>query len=163
MTQVHVNVGEPQPQIKQMSWFIGEWEIESRIRNKEGDWAEDVCYSSVEPILGGHALQERFWGTLGGETIDAMSMRTYNENAERWEQAWLDTSGHRIAVFYGEWDGEKFVGKSRDTVENPDSERRVREVFFNIEKDRFSWKLEMINKDNPDWTPVWTLEYVRQS
>ncbi|MCI0713784.1 MAG: DUF1579 domain-containing protein [Chloroflexi bacterium] len=162
MTEAQIKVGEPQPQIKQMSWFIGEWDIQSKMRKHEVGWVEDVCYSSVQPMLGGHALQERFWGMLGGEPIDAMSMRTFNETLDRWEQAWLDTSGHRIAVFYGEWDGEKFIGQSRDTVENPDAERKVREVFFDIEEDRFSWKLEMINKENPEWTPIWTLEYTRK-
>lgn len=163
MTEAQVKVGEPPPQIKQMNWFIGEWDIESKMRRQEGDWVEDVCYSTIQPMLGGHALQERFWGTLGGEPIDAMSMRTFNETLDRWEQAWLDTSGHRIAVFYGQWDGEKFIGQSRDTVENPDAERKVREVFFDIEENRFSWKLEIMGKDNPEWTIVWSLEYMRKA
>lgn len=152
----------PVNKASQLDWFLGDWLIQSRMRRKEGDWAEDTCESSVSKILGGHALLEKFWGTLDSDPIDAMSMRVYCPANERWEQAWLDTSGKRISVFYGQYADAQFIGMSRDSVENPNPERYVREVFFDIQPDGFQWKLE-VSEDNTVWKIIWELDYTRKS
>ena len=151
----------PATEMHQLDWFIGEWHVKSRIKTEEG-WAADDLESSIQPMLDGHALLEKFWGTLDGEPINAMSMRVYSPDNERWEQAWLDTSGKRIGVFYGEYKNKQFIGRSQQSVLNPEEERQGREVFYNITEDGFDWRYEGSKDSGKTWKVVWELVYTRK-
>jgi hypothetical protein len=152
----------PAPEVGQLAWFLGDWVIQSRIKTENG-WAEDTCYSRVELMLDGHALLEKFWGHLDGEAINGMSMRVYNPALNRWEQAWLDSTGRRIGVYYGEYKDGQFIGRNQKSLEDPaNAKSHQRETFFDIQSERFSWKLET-SKDLTEWNVVWELSYTRQS
>lgn len=151
----------PVAEIHQLDWFIGEWQVKSRIKTQEG-WAEDELESTIEPMLDGHALLEKFWGTLDGDPINAMSMRVYCPQNKRWEQAWLDTSGKTIGVFYGEYKDGQFIGRNQKSVLDPQSERYGREIFSNITENTFDWRYEASKDQGQSWTVIWELVYTRK-
>jgi hypothetical protein len=161
----------PPEEIHQMDWFVGEWEVESRylIDPEADEWIEESVVSTVSPIIGGFALLETFTGSLGGAPIDAISVRTYNTNLGKWEQRWLDnTNATGFAEYTGEWNDEtgEFIAYSNRSFTPEDEGGRgenngAREVFFDIEDDRFSWRWETSNDDGETWTVLWTLEYTR--
>jgi hypothetical protein len=39
----------------------------------------------------------------------------------------------------------------------------AREMFYDIEADRFSWKYERTEDGGKSWRAIWTLAYTRQS
>ncbi|MBC7811251.1 MAG: hypothetical protein H7175_08895, partial [Burkholderiales bacterium] len=45
----------------------------------------------------------------------------------------------------------------------PGQDIGIREVFFDIEADRFSWRLERTTDGGDTWNVIWTLEYTRQA
>ncbi len=151
----------PVEEIHQLDWFIGEWNVKSRMKTQDG-WVEDELESTIEPMLDGHALLEKFWGTLAGDPINAMSMRVYSPANERWEQAWLDTSGKQIGVFYGEYKDGQFIGRNQKSVLNPESERYGREIFYNITEQGFDWRYEGSKDQGQNWNVIWELVYTRK-
>jgi hypothetical protein len=161
----------PPEEIHQLDWFVGEWEIVSRyLMDEEADeWIEESVVSTVSPIIGGFALLETFTGTFAGTPIDAISVRTFNTNLGKWEQRWLDNTGSvGFAEYTGAWDEEtgEFIGYNNRAFKSEEDggrgvENGSREVFFNIEEDRFSWRWERSTDGGETWTVLWTLEYTR--
>jgi len=157
-------------QAHQLDWFIGTWKVESRYLNDPAtdQWIEDTVSSTIQPIIGGFALQESFTGMLVGAPIDAISIRTFNSNIGKWEQRWLDNTSPGFAEYTGEFKDGMFIGYANrgysPEIEGGESKPRgTREVFFNIMPDHFSWKLETTTDSGKTWTVIWTLEYTRVS
>lgn len=148
------------PEASQLDWFIGTWTAKSRMKGPDG-WAEDTCESTIEKILGGHALMESFWGVLGGDAIDAKSIRVYNPRQNRWEQAWIDNNSRSVVNYVGHFKDGQFVGQNKESVDKPDAERKFRETFYDITQDHFLWKLD-ISKEGGEWETIWELDYTRQ-
>jgi Protein of unknown function (DUF1579) len=152
----------------QLDWFIGTWNVQSRYLNDPAtdQWIEDRVSSTITPIIGGFALQERYTGTFAGTPIDAISIRAYNATIDKWEQRWLDNTSPGFAEYTGEYKDGMFFGYSNRGY-SPEieggavKERGTREVFFNIMPDQFSWRLETTTDSGKTWTVVWTLEYTR--
>lgn len=152
-------------EMKMMEWFIGRWDVISRSKNQEGDWLEESLTTNHSLILGGHAILEHFGGPLMGKPFEAWSLRKYNPSEERWEQRWVDTTPAGFADWTGQWDEEtrQFIGNP-NRVLSPDgalNAQAVREVFFDIEDDRFSWKYETTEDGGDTWALSWSLEYRR--
>ena len=154
----------------QLDWFIGTWNVESRYLNDAAtdQWIEDSVSSTIQPIIGGFALQEGFTGMLVGAPIDAISIRTYNSTLGKWEQRWLDNTSPGFAEYTGQFKDGMFIGYSNrgysPEIEGSESKLRgTREVFFDIMPDHFSWKLETTTDSGKTWTVIWTLEYTRSA
>lgn len=158
----------PPPEIAQLNWFIGNWQIKSRYRpDRTADvWLDEEATSVVAPVLNGHALLESFKGILNGSPVEGISIRIYNATLGRWEQCWKDTSAPAFADYTGEYKDGMFIGISNVSFSDKErktlAEKAMREVFFNIEPQRFSWKLEVTKDAGANWLPVWTLEYTRE-
>src|SRR5579872_5928455 len=95
----------PPAEARQLDWFIGEWDVMSRMRisTDPEKWADDSVTSTVTPILARYALMETFSGTLGGQALEGVSIRTYNTTINRWEQRWLDTTRSAFAEYTGDF------------------------------------------------------------
>lgn len=165
--------GLPMPTAEQhqLDWFVGDWDVASRLlMDADNDeWLEETVTSTVTPMIGGHALLETFSGTYGGDAFEGISVRTYNATLGKWEQRWTDISGGGFAEYTGEWNDEtsEFIAYSNrsfvpEADGGPGAEIGVREVFFNIEQDRFSWRLERTADGGDTWRVIWELEYTRQ-
>lgn len=161
----------PTAEEHQLDWFIGDWDVASRLlMDVDADeWLEETVTSTVTPMIGGHALLETFSGTYGGDAFEGMSVRTYNATLGKWEQRWTDISGGGFAEYTGEYNAEtgEFIGVSNQSFVpeadgGPGENIGIREVFFNIEPDHFSWRLERTRDGGENWRVIWTLEYTRQ-
>lgn len=154
--------------MQEMDWFIGEWTVESRLLvDRENDtWTEETLRTVHTYELGGHIILENFIGPLGGEPYEAWSIRQYNPQLERWQQRWFDTSSTGVAQWTGTYDAEtnQYIGYSEVSLNDEfelAGDGGLREVFFNIEEDSFSWRLEGTRDAGETWNIIWTLEYTR--
>ncbi len=152
----------------QLDWFIGTWDVQSRVlMNADTDeWLDETATSTVEPVIGGFALLERYEGSYGGAPIQGMSVRIYNTSTERWHQRWTDNTSPGFAPYTGQFADGQFVaysdnGYSPEVDGGTEKQRGLREIFFDIEEDHFSWRLEQTTDGGMSWTTVWTLEYTR--
>lgn len=163
-------MAEPPAESHQLDWFIGEWEVQSRLKMSDDpeEWLEETVQSTVTPIIGDFALMETYTGTFGGTPIDAVSLRTYNSNIGKWQQRWIDNTSPGFAHYTGEYADGQFIGTSDASFKSEEEGGRgenngTREVFYDIEDDRFSWRLETTTDGGETWMPVWYLEYTRDA
>ncbi len=152
--------------MQQLDWFIGQWDVLSRSLQADGTWLEETVTAEHTYILGGHVIFEHFFGPLFGEPFEAWSLRKFNPQADQWEQRWVDTSPGGFADWTGQWDAaaRTFTGYA-NRGRNADgtlSEKAAREVFFDIEADRFQWQYERTADAGQTWEIAWTLTYTRQ-
>jgi len=148
-----------------LDWFKGTWDVVSRSLNANGEWEdEENLQAEHSAILGGHAIFEHFDGVLMGKPFEAWSIRKFNPQENQWEQRWVDTTPGGFADWTGHWDRDSsiFIGHPNRVI-TPDglADKAVREVFFDINDDRFSWKYETSEDGGDDWTLKWSLEYTR--
>lgn len=158
-------------EMQQLDFFIGSWDVQSRIlMDAETDeWMEETVISTVEPIIGGFALLEHFDGMYGGAPIQGVSLRTFNSSIGKWQQRWIDNTSPGFAAYTGQFMDGEFIayadrGYSPEVDGGMDEAKQngLREIFFDIESDRFSWRLESTSDGGETWMTVWTLEYTRQ-
>ncbi|MBL8166321.1 MAG: DUF1579 family protein, partial [Anaerolineae bacterium] len=140
---------EPDEHMQDLSWFIGEWEVHSRMQvNADTDeWVEEDLRTVHTYELGGNIIFEHFGGPLGGTPFEAWSLRKYNVNTGNWEQRWVDVSPGGFANWLGRWDAETntFMGYAMRFIDNDfnlTGETGAREVFDNITEDGFDWRYE---------------------
>ncbi|MBK8026988.1 MAG: DUF1579 family protein [Chloroflexi bacterium] len=159
---------EPDPHMQDLSWFIGEWDVHSRmLMNADtGEWLEEDLRTEHTHELGGNLIFEHFGGPLGGEPFEAWSLRKYNVNSGNWEQRWVDVAPGGFANWLGRWDMETstFTGYAMrfiDTDFNLTGQDGAREVFDNITEEGFDWRYEQTSDGGQTWNVTWTLEYRR--
>lgn len=159
---------EPDPHMQDLSWFIGNWDVHSRLLvDPESDtWVDEDLHTEHSYELGGHLIFEHFGGPLGGEPFEAWSLRKYNPNTGNWEQRWVDVSPGGFANWLGRWDEEAntFTGYAMRFIDdefNITGDMAAREVFDNITEDGFDWRYEQTSDGGETWTVTWTLEYRR--
>ncbi len=87
-------------------FWIGSWQVhDPETGKREGD-------SVVEPILGGHALRERWFGADG---LRGESLNIYDSSRGVWHQTWVDGTG-QLLVLEGAFDGEAMTLQGRDAA-----------------------------------------------
>ena len=74
----------PDDAYRQFDFWIGDWDVSSN--------DQPAGTNSIQPILGGCALQENWQGTgVGG--LSGKSFNIYDQANDRWHQTWVDSSG----------------------------------------------------------------------
>ncbi len=157
----------PAAEMAQLDWFLGEWDVVSRFLGEDGNWVEENLTTEHTAILGGHVIFEHFGGPVFLAPFEAWSLRKYNVNTGKWEQRWVDVTPGGFADWTGTWDEatRTFTGHANRTLNEDGTvmETAVREVFFDITDDAFSWKYERTKDGGQTWTVTWTLDYTRRA
>ena len=157
------------PEAHQFDFWIGEWNIEQKIIQKDGSWLKTDAHTSVSPILGGCALEEHWTGSVkffwqGMEDIKTMkgfSIRYYNPKEKVWLIHWMDNlelkfgSGARGNFKDGR--GEFFAEK-----DTPNGKQFSRITFSGIKKNSVHWDLAISNDNKKSWTTIWIMEMRRE-
>lgn len=150
--------------MRQLDWFLGDWQAESRYDlGEDKGWLQETIKAIHKPVLGGHVILEHFIGPVFDGPFEAWSLRKYNPGEDRWEQRWVDTTPGGFADWTGHYSEGQFVGHPNRTLNEDGSvkEKALRETFYDIERDRFSWKLEKTTDQGKTWALVWSIEYTR--
>lgn len=147
------------PEMRQLDFWIGEWELVSRYRREDGTWTEEAATDSVRAVLGGCALLQEWGGTVDGVPFHGLSLTSYAADRGEWQQAWSDDSGPALFVFSGGVEGDRIVLARQAAAEGNTVVRR--QVFSNIRPDGFDWAYEQSAGDT-GWTPLWTMRYTRR-
>jgi len=131
------------PETKQFSFLIGEFDCEDRIyssRNKK--WFKMNTVRKAEYVLNGHVIQDKNWTPLSNTS----NMRAYDPKTKQWYVTYFKTP-YSSAVWKGGMKGKSIVliqarGKTTSRLS-----------FFDIEKDRYSWKAENVTdgKTTMNW------------
>jgi hypothetical protein len=149
------------PEIRQFDFWIGEWNLVSRVRAPDKDvWTEEKGTDSVRPVLNGCALLQEWNGTVGGQPLHGMSLTSWLPRSGEWQQAWSDDSGPNLLVFKGKMEDGRMV-LTREVVVDGKTVLR-RQVFQNIQPASMDWVYEQSTDGGKTWTPTWKIHYSRK-
>jgi hypothetical protein len=88
------------------------------------------------------------------------SISVYNPKTTQWHQAWADNGGG-FFNFIGEIDGEKRIFKTLP-IEKDGKIRIQRMVFYEIQRDSFTWDWEGTQDGGQTWNLLWRINYTRK-
>ena len=138
-------------------FWIGTWDL--TWTDAEGNTKKGI--NIIERTMNEKIIQENF-STLDEapeNRYKGKSWSVYNPITKTWNQTWVDNGGGYLD-FEGEILEDKrffkrsFLAKNGNTIYQ-------RMVFFDIEKDSFSWKWES-STDRENWKVNWSIKYRRK-
>lgn len=158
-------MGDP----RDFDFWIGDWQIDQRIRDAHGGWLEFAAETSVAPALGGKALIEHwrgrvqfFWeGMESPAEMVGLSVRAFDEQSEEWKIYWMDS---RHPVFGEPYSGTFRAGEGtfvRSWLSEDGQPRQGRIRFRNIQADSVHWDLAVSTEGAQDWSVLWIMEMRR--
>ena len=123
------------PQFRQFDFWIGEWEVEAN--------GKRAGSNKITSIYGGCVLEERWQGASG---VSGASFNTFDSETGLWHQAWVDSTGGRLALS-GKFEKGRMqlAGKRHDggidrVTWTPNGDGTVRQVWESS-KDGRKWDI----------------------
>ena len=106
------SLGKPPPELKQVSWMLGQWDIEATVvPAASAPGHTDRGTSIVTTALGGTWLQ--FTDTYPQGNQD-LSFLTYNLVTHRWISLTIDALGNNVAASSPAWEGDRLIFVAQD-------------------------------------------------
>jgi hypothetical protein len=158
--QSQQNTAQPaackEPQQKQFDFWVGEWDL-----TWPGKTQAETAHgsNSIKRTLDGCVVEENF---SGGESMPlrGMSVSTFDANAGKWKQTWVDNEGGYLD-FVGEFkDGEMTL--AREAIRPDGTKVQQRMVFKNITAQELDWSWERSLDGGKTWQVVWPIHYKRK-
>lgn len=133
-------------------FWIGRWSL--TWKNQNG--TEGRGTNLIERVLDGQVIRENFEDVKG---FKGMSLSVLNARTKTWRQAWVDNQGGYIDLeVFVEGDKRGFRTQPRE-VNGQTVVMRM--VFYDIQKDRFTWDWEASTDGGKTWTLNWRIHYQR--
>ncbi|NNL20182.1 MAG: hypothetical protein HKO83_02490 [Ignavibacteriaceae bacterium] len=137
----------------QFDFWIGKWKVEWL--NQDSTMSEGK--NTVNSILDGCAIEENFDGNPG-MNFRGKSFSVFNHNHKVWQQTWVDTEGFYLLFNGGMQDDKMILARKVETTNGPLIQRMV---FYNIQKDSFTWNWESSTYNAKNWKLNWKIHYTR--
>ena len=143
--------------------ILGSWDAKGISRNTDGSWKTDTTQSTWiwYEILNGEAIQDDWYANVSFENIkeapsSGTNIRIYNEDEKKWHMAWIDTNNRKLQTFTAIEDSNSVIMEGKNA-----QGRDIKIVFYDIAKDRFSWKQEWTFDGGNTWMTVSKIECYR--
>jgi hypothetical protein len=151
-------------------FWLGEWSIEQRLLDvANGKWIELPAHTSVEKVLAGCAVLERWRGTVQlswagmtePEPMEGLSIRYWDPEQGLWSIHWIDSLRPVL--------GPVSVGTIVDghgtfePVEKLADGRWSKIVFARRGPARVDWRLEHTADGGATWRTIWEMAMTRQA
>lgn len=154
--QAQTDVADLEPQ-EYFDFWVGEWELSWT--DQQGNAGSGT--NTIEKILDGVVIQENFEATGGSmEGYKGKSVSVYNPARQSWHQAWVDNQGSYIDL-KGSADGNKRIFQTGKSSGPEGGVIINRMVFYDIEKDSFTWDWEASRDGGETWSLSWRIFYKR--
>lgn len=142
--------------VHRMDFWVGDWNL--TWTGKDGTAA--TGHNHVIRVLGDKVIQENFEALTGPlKGYMGKSWSVYNRRTGQWKQTWVDNSGAYLD-FQGERDGGKRIFKRNGM--SPQGQPIVqRMIFYDIQKDSFTWDWELSTDGGKTWKLQWRIHYRR--
>jgi hypothetical protein len=137
-------------------FWVGKW----KATYDEGNGVQQYGINTIEKILDGKVIRESFELTGGSNKgFKGTSISVFEPRSKKWRQAWADNQGGYIDL-EGEFVGDKRIFKTQ-IREQGNRKMMERMVFYNIEKDSFTWDWEASADGGETWKLSWRILYER--
>jgi len=138
------------------------WQGKWQAKWVDGQGNEGGGTNQIGFITGGKVLHENFEISKGPNAgYKGTSISVFNPNTNVWHQTWMDNQGGNI-VFTGEVADDKRIFKT--AMQNLNGQQiQSRMVFYDIQKDRFTWDWERTTDGGKTWNLNWRIQYTRMN
>ena len=138
---------------EQFGQFVGKWNAEQTIRNKDGTWSEKTLKAKWRwyYILDGHAIQDDWLSVDSTNTPQwvGTNIRIYNPEEKQWHMAWIDKTNRRLATFTSIYENGIM------TMDGTNAKgRHIKNIFSNISKESFDWVQHWTFDEGKTWVEV---------
>ena len=141
---------------KQFDFWVGEWNL-TWPGQKAGEM--DHGTNSIKRILDGCVVEESFSGQV--THLRGISVSTFDLNAGKWKQTWVDNEGGYLD-FVGELkDGQLIL--QREASSKGGAKTLQRMVWKNITANELDWSWEASSDGGKTWQVQWPIHYKRKS
>lgn len=141
------------------SQFFDFWEGTWDATWKEGD-AEGKGRNELTWIHDGKVLQENFQVLQGqAKGFAGGSLSVFQPQTNTWRQAWADAQGGYYD-FIGDFEGDKRIFKTHPREVNGKMVVQ-RMVFYDVQRDSFTWDWELSQDGGETWNLSWRINYTR--
>jgi len=149
------------PESRQFDFWIGEWDVNLRIRGEDGTWpdASVAAVARIYPVLGGKAVLE-LWDS---EPIVGFSLRWFDPEADRW-RLWLNwprpnrSGGSGLEGRFHHGRGEFFGRRPGEDG----GEVISRYTFSDITATSLRWDDAYSRDGGETWSHRWIMEFTRR-
>ena len=137
------------------NFWEGSWNASWKEGEKEGKGVNELTW-----IHNGKVLQENF-EVLQGQSKGFVggSLSVFQPQTNTWRQAWADAQGDYYD-FVGEFEEDKRIFTTQPRTVNGKSIVQ-RMVFYDIQKDAFTWDWELSQDGGKTWNLSWRINYTR--
>ena len=149
----------PPRQLKKIAFLEGDWDVIMKVKpSSQSAWVETQGRSNFQFVLDGAVLQQIYEGVMSGHTFRGIGYIAFNRFTGKWQHVWSDNVAAVISIYEGEFNEGRLevVGDERTDK----TTFQVRASWFNIQADRFEWKLDT-SADGVTWTPFMSAVYTR--
>ena len=150
------------PEARQFDFWIGEWDVNLRIRQEDGTWPDAVRSTAhIYPILNGKAILE-LWSDERQTGIKGYSLRYFDTGRNEWV-LWLNWPGPNrsgsssLAGTFRHGRGEFF---STSTAQDG-TETISRYTFSDVTPTSLRWDDAFSTDGGRTWTNGWIMEFSR--
>ena len=137
--------------LKQIDFFIGEWNIEAVDILPDGSFQKNRAKSVVRYILDGEAIQDDYLLLDNNDTIifRGTSIRSYNQNTNKYQIVWIMPSHKGITDIVAEWKNNKLIS----TGKGYDSSGSFLERFeyYDIKPNSYKFKMDRSYDGGKTW------------
>ena len=141
------------PESRQFDFWVGDWELSY----KGADGTVLESRNKITKILDGCVLLEQFAGAPGTK-LNGHSVSTFDRNAKRWKQTWVDNTASYLDFTGGLADGKMVL--MRD-AERQGKKFMQRMVWQDIRADAFKWLWQRSDDGGATWSTQWEIDYRR--
>jgi len=134
----------------QFDFWIGEWNVTEN--------GEPAGTNSIQPIMGGCALQENWQGT-GPGGMSGTSFNIYDQARDLWHQSWVDSTGTLLLLDGGMKNGAMVMQGERPATDGEGI--TIHRISWTRNADGSVRQLWEASPDGQSWTVLFDGLYTR--
>jgi len=139
------------PEYRQFDFWIGDWQVTTPDGRVAGT-------NTIEPLLGGCALQEHWRGGAGGA---GTSLSFYDAASGQWHQTWVSAQGGLLQLDGGIEDGKMVLTGERPSLQDQGTAVLHRISWEQRDADHVHQLWEASSDGGKTWTVVFEGTYTR--
>lgn len=154
-----MSADEVQRERDRMSFMLGSWRIDARIRNSPTSFIEGSGTMNVSLREGNATIDALLDVQFPTFQVQGTTVRNFNPSTERWEIDWLDRRGPDVMGIEGRFANGRFVEFDFGTDNNGPYVGRL--VIFNITENSFSVRKDRLYDDGSLMKDIWVYDATR--
>ncbi len=154
-------MGQP-PEMKTLAYLLGDWDVDMKMKMSDTSttWTDFKGTAHCTSLLDGCTYQTDFETDMGGMKMKGMSLISYDREASRWQNVWIDNMTARITIYEGERKNDTLTVMGKELYMGKEYLTRI--LTFNETPSRYEWKIESSLDGGKTFIPMGFATYIKR-